>query len=67
VTIPSSSSVLCRRWPGSRRDRVVVDALPVERDIVVFEAGSHDRSVRVATSDVLYLTGADTADICREE
>ena len=38
-----------------------------ERDTVVFEAGSHDRSVRTATSDLLNLTGAKTADICREE
>ncbi len=52
---------------GSRRDRVVVDTRLVERDMVVFEAGSHDRSVRVATSDLLHLTGAETADICQEE
>ncbi|HYX86036.1 MAG TPA: YbaK/EbsC family protein [Gaiellales bacterium] len=52
---------------GSGRDRVVVDVRLLERDTVVFEAGSHDRSVRVATSDLLNLTGADTADICLEE
>jgi Ala-tRNA(Pro) deacylase len=49
---------------GSRREPVLVDARLVERDSVLFEAGSHRQSVRVATSDLLSLTQARTGDIC---
>jgi prolyl-tRNA editing enzyme YbaK/EbsC (Cys-tRNA(Pro) deacylase) len=37
------------------------------RDSVVLEAGSHDRSVRLKAADLVRLTKAQVADICREE
>ena len=52
---------------GSRRERVLVDARLAEQDSVVFEAGSHRQSVRVATSDLLNLAEAHIGDICREQ
>jgi prolyl-tRNA editing enzyme YbaK/EbsC (Cys-tRNA(Pro) deacylase) len=33
----------------------------------VLEAGSHDRSVRLKVDDLVRLTSAQVADICREE
>jgi Ala-tRNA(Pro) deacylase len=52
---------------GGRQDHVLVDEGLVGRDSVVVEAGSHNRSVRLKTSDLVRLTGAQVADICREE
>jgi Ala-tRNA(Pro) deacylase len=49
---------------GARRDPVVVDSRLAQRDSVVFEAGSHEESVRIATADLLRLTEAVVADIC---
>jgi Ala-tRNA(Pro) deacylase len=51
---------------GSRREPVLVDARLAERDSVLFEAGSHRQSVRVATSDLLTLTQARIGDVCRD-
>jgi prolyl-tRNA editing enzyme YbaK/EbsC (Cys-tRNA(Pro) deacylase) len=33
----------------------------------VLEAGSHERSVRLKAADLVRLTKAQVADICREE
>jgi Ala-tRNA(Pro) deacylase len=52
---------------GGREDRVIVDERLARRDSVVLEAGSHDRSVRVKAADLVRLTGAQVADLCREE
>jgi Ala-tRNA(Pro) deacylase len=52
---------------GGREDRVIVDEQLAGRDSVVLEAGSHDRSVRLKTADLVRLTRAQVADICREE
>jgi len=52
---------------GGREDRVIVDERLARRDSVVLEAGSHDRSVRLKTADLVRLTRAQVADICREE
>lgn len=49
---------------GGREDAVVVDSKVAELDEVVFEAGSHDRSVRVSTADLISLTKARIADVC---
>lgn len=49
---------------GSRRDPVVIDSRLAERDSVILEAGSHEESVRVPTSDLLRVTEAEIADIC---
>jgi Ala-tRNA(Pro) deacylase len=52
---------------GAGRDRVLVDARVAEQHAVVLEAGSHDQSVRIETTDLLKLTEADVVDICKEE
>ena len=52
---------------GGREDRVIVDERLSRRDSVVLEAGSHHRSVRVRAADLVRLTGARVADLCREE
>jgi Ala-tRNA(Pro) deacylase len=52
---------------GGREDRVIVDERLSRRDSVVLEAGSHHRSVRVRAADLVRLTGAQVADLCREE
>ena len=48
---------------GARRDPVVIDRALAARDRIVFEAGSHDDSVRVSTEDLVRLTDASIADI----
>jgi Ala-tRNA(Pro) deacylase len=52
---------------GGREDLVIVDEQLARRDSVVLEAGKHDRSVRLKAADLVRLTGAQLADICREE
>jgi Ala-tRNA(Pro) deacylase len=52
---------------GGREDQVIVDERLAERDSVVLEAGSHDRSVRLKAADLVRLTRAQVADICKEE
>ena len=51
---------------GARSDRVLVDRRLAEGEWLVFEAGSHEESVRVRTADLLGLTQAQLADICEE-
>lgn len=48
---------------GGREDAVVVDSRVAALDQVVFEAGSHDRSVRVKAADLIAATGARVADV----
>jgi len=45
---------------------VIVDRRLAGREWLVFEAGSHDDSVRVRTDDLLRLTSAQTADLCQD-
>jgi Ala-tRNA(Pro) deacylase len=52
---------------GGREDQVIVDEQLAARDSVVIEAGSHDRSVRLKAADLVRLTKAQVADICRKE
>ena len=52
---------------GGREDRVIVDERLAGRDSVVLEAGAHDRSVRLKAADLVRLSQAQVADICREE
>lgn len=52
---------------GGRPDQVLVDERLAGRDSVVVEAGSHERSVRLKASDLMRLTRAQVADICKEE
>jgi Ala-tRNA(Pro) deacylase len=52
---------------GGRDDQVLVDEQVAGRDSVVVEAGSHERSVRLKTADLVRLTKAQVVDIRREE
>jgi Ala-tRNA(Pro) deacylase len=52
---------------GGREDQVIMDARLAGRDSVVLEAGSHDRSVRLKAAELVRLTRARVADICKEE
>ena len=51
---------------GARNDPVIVDRKLVEREWLVFEAGSHDDSIRVRTDDFLRITDARTAELCED-
>jgi len=51
---------------GGRDDAVVVDRRVSALERVVFEAGAHDRSVRVAVADLVTLSGARVADVCAD-
>jgi Ala-tRNA(Pro) deacylase len=48
---------------GGREDEVVVDSRLAALDQVVFEAGSHDRSVRVKTADLIAAAKTRVADV----
>ena len=52
---------------GREGDRVIVDSRLAARDSVVLEAGSHERSVRLKTADLVRLTHAELSDICKLE
>ena len=49
---------------GAKNDVVVVDHRIHEAGSVVFEAGSHDESLRMNAADLVNLAGARVADIC---
>jgi Ala-tRNA(Pro) deacylase len=51
---------------SGKADRVIVDARLAQRDSVVLEAGSHDRSLRMNAADLVRVTQAQVADISRE-
>jgi prolyl-tRNA editing enzyme YbaK/EbsC (Cys-tRNA(Pro) deacylase) len=51
---------------GSRRDPVIVDIRLAERDSVVLEAGSHEQSTRNWIPDLLRVSAAEIADICKD-
>lgn len=44
-------------------DRVLVDRRVCERDTVVFEAGTHETSIRLRTADLVALCEADVVDL----
>lgn len=48
---------------GPENDLVIVDEHLRKEETVVFEAGTHEHSVRVRTADLLSVTGAVVADI----
>jgi len=52
---------------GGPEDPVIVDERLAGRESVVVEAGSHGRSIRLKTADLVRLSRAHVADICREE
>ena len=47
-------------------DRVLLDRRLAQLDSVVLEAGSHSESVRLKTTDVLNLSGAEIVEIASE-
>ncbi len=49
---------------GPAGDTIIVDRRLAERERLVFEAGSHDESVRVATEDLLRVSEARIGDVC---
>jgi Ala-tRNA(Pro) deacylase len=52
---------------GTRRDPVLLDTRLADRESLVVEAGVHDASIRLLTSDLLRVVGdARVADICHE-
>jgi Ala-tRNA(Pro) deacylase len=51
---------------GGAADPVILDRKLAGREWLVFEAGSHDDSVRIRTEDVIRLTSAQTADLCED-
>jgi Ala-tRNA(Pro) deacylase len=51
---------------GGAADRVLVDSRLAERETVVLEAGSHERSVRVRTDDLLRITRGEVVDLSQE-
>lgn len=48
---------------GSRRDPVVVDWAIATCESIVFDAGSHSESIRIARDDFMQATGAVTATL----
>jgi Ala-tRNA(Pro) deacylase len=51
---------------GPPGDRVIVDARVLEHPTLVLEAGTHDRSVRVGTAELVAAVGATKADVALE-
>ena len=48
---------------GSGKELVLMDKHLAESDSVVFEAGTHEESVRITTADLVSVAGAHVADI----
>jgi Ala-tRNA(Pro) deacylase len=48
---------------GPGGDRVVLDRRVADLDSVIVEAGSHSDSLRLATADLVRITGATVADV----
>jgi Ala-tRNA(Pro) deacylase len=48
---------------GGSSDRVLLDSKLAERDRVVLEAGSHEQSVRLRTTDLIELSRAEVVDL----
>ncbi len=51
---------------GPAGDTIIVDRRLAELERLVFEAGSHEESVRVATEDLLRLSNARVGDVCMD-
>ena len=49
---------------GRKNDEVIVDPRVAARESIVFEAGTHEESVRMRVEDLLALTRARIVDIC---
>jgi Ala-tRNA(Pro) deacylase len=51
---------------GGAGDVVLVDRRIAKLDRVLFEAGTHDESIRMRANDLLEVTGATLADMCAD-
>jgi Ala-tRNA(Pro) deacylase len=51
---------------GGGADPVLVDSRLAERQQVVLEAGSHEQSLRIRTTDLLELTRAQVVDLAQD-
>jgi Ala-tRNA(Pro) deacylase len=51
---------------GRVGDRVAVDRRLADRDVIVVEAGSHDESLRLATTRLLIQSHASIGDLCHD-
>lgn len=51
---------------GGPYDRLLVDVRLFESRFVLFDAGTHDESIRLRTGDLLSLAEAEVADLARE-
>jgi Ala-tRNA(Pro) deacylase len=51
---------------GAQSDPVIVDRRLADHEWLVFEAGSHDDSIRVKTADFVRIASARTADLCHD-
>lgn len=49
---------------GGRDDEVIIDHRLAARRNIVFEAGTHDHSVKVEASDLVSFAGGRVADVC---
>ena len=52
--------------PDRHRARLLVDVRLFESMFVLFDAGTHDESIRLRTGDLLSLAEAEVADLARE-
>jgi Ala-tRNA(Pro) deacylase len=50
---------------GGAGDRVLVDRRVIAEPTVVFEAGTHEQSVRLKSKDLVAVAKAQVADICQ--
>jgi len=52
---------------GGPSDRVLVDKRVFDNPFVVFEAGTHDESVRLRTGELLSIAEAEVADLAEDD
>jgi Ala-tRNA(Pro) deacylase len=73
----ATEDVLAREYPefelgavppiaGAHRDRVLIDRRLLEQDSVVLEAGTHEQSLRLKTTDLARIAEAGLADLCQD-
>jgi Ala-tRNA(Pro) deacylase len=51
---------------GGQHDRVLIDSRLTSEETIVFEAGRHTESIRLAPAALVSVTGATVADICAD-
>jgi Ala-tRNA(Pro) deacylase len=51
---------------GGGYDRVLVDERVFDIPFIVFEAGTHDESIRLRTGDLLSIAEAEVADLAED-